>query len=1053
MKRFFPFIIIFFLAFTILLFPQRFLVQHYDEQYGLTTDLTKAFVTDSDGFLWIASDDGLLRFDGLEYTSFRVGLPSQLVKFLLKRQNNELLAVTDLGIVQVSFTPDTTLYSMLVQGSSSKTDSTVWYPRTAYETDQGTIWISEPTGVVKYENKRIKRYAFPEKDVSYNFLRSFQLFQNQQGRLFAISYSGGLFVYDQSAEKFTEIALPQNITQVASVIIGADNVIYIGASEGVFAMRIVDDAVLSFQRISSIREVSALAFWGSKIVVGSWINGMYLIDIATNFGTIVADFPVQKINALFVDTYKNIWVSTDNGVSLLRENLFYQPFPNYLKSYIHGIDEFNGKFYVTDGEKIVVLTDSNGAFSYNHLVNRTSNHILQVRVAKNGIWYSNSKGIVGFRNISGSETLYDFSGRGFAILYMSLDKNDNLWVTQEDRLGLLRITESGVQQDYDQNQGIESKINVVRQKSDGTILAAGRGNATYLYHFNQSTNTFTNISKPLPHKEITGFEVHDFSYDDKGNIWLATSHGLFKQTSQGIEEISLGAKDGVPIRSVVVDRKGAIWLGTTVGLWRYDGVAVSMFTQSDGLPSKTITARSLRIDYKNRLWFGTSKGVGVLELLGDFLITPTPYLYFVNSNDEPIKPTTPLNYKVERGSLIEFTFVSAVFPGNSVFYQVRIPGIRNNWSQAVKENRYSIADLPAGDYTIEVRAMQQGNYSWSKPLSINLVVIPHWYEQWWAILVYMIVFFGIIRYSANLHNKKLIKEKARLEAIIDDRTREIRYKNNELEDRNLQIEQINEEQAKLLQELKDLNATKDKFFSIISHDLKNPFTALMGFAEILSVEYDDFTDEERREMIYNIFLSAKREYSLLENLLLWSRAQRGTVKAEPENLSLSHVVSETLALLTNQANSKEIEFVQVYDDQIHIFADKPTITTVIRNLVSNAIKFTPEKGIIRILADLNEDTVTIHIEDTGIGIGPNDIVKLFRIDVHHTTEGTNKEKGTGLGLILCKEFVELNNGTISLTSKVGEGSRFTITLPRGEKPNTPNKSFEQDILIQERKIR
>ncbi len=1049
MKRLFPFIVTFTLAFSALLFPQRFLVQHYDEQYGLTTDLTKAFVTDSEGFLWIASDDGLLRFDGLEYTSFRAGLPSQLVKFLLKRQNNDLIAVTDLGILRVSFTPDTTIYTPLIQGASSKTDTTVWYPRSAYETTQGVIWISEPTGVVRYENGKLTRYAFPEKDISYNFLRSFQLFENQQGRLFALSYSGGLFVYDQAGERFTEISLSQSISQVASVIIGSDNTIYIGASEGVFAMRIVDDAIQSFDRISEVREVSSLAFFGNKIAVGSWVNGMYLLDIATNSSVVVSDFPTQKINALFVDTYKNIWVSTDNGVSLLRENFFNQPFPNYLKSYIHGIDEYKGKFYVTDGEKIVVLTDSNGAFTYNHLVNRTSNHILQVRATKNGLWFSNSKGIVAFRNANGNETLYDLSGRGFAILYMSVDKNENIWITQEDRLGLMRITETGVQQVYDQNQGVESKINVVRQKNDGTILAAGRGNTTYLYSFNQSTNTFTNISKPLPHKEITGFEVHDFAYDEKGNIWLATSHGLFKQNAQTIEEVPLGTRDGVPIRSVVVDRKGALWLGTTVGLWRYDGVAVSMFTQSDGLPSKTITARSLRIDYKNRLWFGTSKGVGVLELHGDFLTTPTPYLYFVKSNDEPVKQSTLLNYKVERGSLIEFTFISPVFPGNSVFYQVRIPGVRNTWSQAVKENRFSIADLPAGEYTIEVRAMQQGNYSWSKPLKINLVVIPHWYEQWWAILIYMIVFFAIIRYTANLHNKKLIKEKARLEAIIDDRTREIRYKNKELEDRNLQIEQINEEQAKLLQELKDLNATKDKFFSIISHDLKNPFTALMGFAEILSNDYDDFTDDERREMIFHIFLSAKREYSLLENLLLWSRAQRGIVKAEPENLSLSHIVSETLALLTNQANNKQIEFVQGYDDRIHIYADKPTITTVIRNLVSNAIKFTPEKGVIRILASAQENSVTIQIEDTGIGIGPNDLAKLFRIDVHHTTEGTNKEKGTGLGLILCKEFVELNHGSISVTSKIGEGSRFTIVLPQGNKPETQNKSVEQEIINKE----
>lgn len=230
-------------------------------------------------------------------------------------------------------------------------------------------------------------------------------------------------------------------------------------------------------------------------------------------------------------------------------------------------------------------------------------------------------------------------------------------------------------------------------------------------------------------------------------------------------------------------------------------------------------------------------------------------------------------------------------------------------------------------------------------------------------------------------------------------------------------------------ELQNLNATKDKFFSILGHDLKGPLNSLSSFSNLLINYTDSLSKEEIQQLATDLDKSIKNLYSLLENLLEWSRSQTGNIAFTPEIFDLTEILEENKALLQAQAENKKIEIINSYTDSVPVNTHKHSINTVIRNLISNAIKFTPEGGTITTNVKKEDNFVVVSVADTGVGMSQEVMDKLFRIDAKHSTKGTANEKGTGLGLILCREFVEKNGGKIWVTSEEEKGSVFSFSIP------------------------
>ncbi len=230
-------------------------------------------------------------------------------------------------------------------------------------------------------------------------------------------------------------------------------------------------------------------------------------------------------------------------------------------------------------------------------------------------------------------------------------------------------------------------------------------------------------------------------------------------------------------------------------------------------------------------------------------------------------------------------------------------------------------------------------------------------------------------------------------------------------------------------ELKELNDTKDKFFGIIAHDLKNPFASLLGATEILTNNAGQYDFETTKTFIGLMHNAALSGYALLENLLEWSRAQTGNLTFLPQNLNIREIVDENLATLKVNAANKKILLNSKVKHDIEVVADRNMLNTVIRNLLSNALKFTHEEGSVTVNAHKSDGHVIMSVKDTGVGIREDDLNKLFRLDIKYTNLGTAKEKGTGLGLLLCKEFIEKHGGKLWVESTFGKGSEFKFTVP------------------------
>jgi signal transduction histidine kinase len=230
-------------------------------------------------------------------------------------------------------------------------------------------------------------------------------------------------------------------------------------------------------------------------------------------------------------------------------------------------------------------------------------------------------------------------------------------------------------------------------------------------------------------------------------------------------------------------------------------------------------------------------------------------------------------------------------------------------------------------------------------------------------------------------------------------------------------------------QLLKINSDRDKFFSIIAHDMRSPFNTFLGLTKMMAENLDTFSIREIQEIVMQMSDSATNLYSLLDNLLQWTRMKQGLIPFEPRNLNFIHICQSAVEVLKPNADIKNITIHLPEGDELNVFADSEMLKTVMRNLVSNAIKFTKNGGQINISALQTSDNVIISVSDNGIGIDPENLSKLFNISHIQTTKGTAEEKGTGLGLLLCQEFVEMHGGKIWVESELNKGSRFIFTLP------------------------
>ena len=333
---------------------------------------------------------------------------------------------------------------------------------------------------------------------------------------------------------------------------------------------------------------------------------------------------------------------------------------------------------------------------------------------------------------------------------------------------------------------------------------------------------------------------------------------------------------------------------------------------------------------------------------------------------------------------------------------------------------------------------------------MHLIINPAWYQTLIFKFLVIVLFIGGVVLVFGLRIREIKKQRESLSKKVAERTYEITVKNKLLEEQakslnesNSILEEKQEEVKMQAEELKaqkdsleetnkklhELNLTKDKFFSIIAHDLKSPFSNLIGFLSLLNSRVDSYERDKIKKFVKLSYQSSTKIYNLLDDLLKWSRSQLNVIEIKKQKVDIRKIINANTKFIENAAENKNVEIRINLQEEISISTDENMVNTIIRNLLSNAVKFSHSNGVVTISGQKAGREIIISIKDSGVGLSNDDIGKLFRVDVPTQQIGESKEKGTGLGLIICKDFVEQLGGKIWVESELGNGSTFKFSLP------------------------
>lgn len=574
---------------------------------------------------------------------------------------------------------------------------------------------------------------------------------------------------------------------------------------------------------------------------------------------------------------------------------------------------------------------------------------------------------------------------------------------------------------------------------------------------------FNYYNNPEDSTSLSNNYINCIFEDSKKKLWIGTNEGLnlFDPVTKSFR--AFYQHDGLPnnvIKGILEDNDGNLWISTNMGISKLDVKTMKFrnYDTFDGLASNEFNSGACAKGKNGQLFFGSNNGILMFfpDSIHNNNILPPVYitgfkifnkLILANQGSSPllkdITQTKEVTLKHDQSMVFSFEFVSVSYiQSEKKRYAYMMEGFDKNWVYCGNKREATYTNLDPGEYIFRVIASNNDGL-WNKEgTSIKVIILPPWWESaWFRIFLLMCVISMLIGiYLYNIDNLK--KQKIQLQKMVFERTKEIEDKNrilvkqtSELNETNVLLEekqQYIEEQAMAINEtnieLTKSNATKDKFFTIIAHDLKNPFNAILGFCELLILKYDKYDDDKRITLISTINESSKQIYRLLENLLQWSRSQTGDIEFKPEEFELAVLVNENISLVENSLLDKNLKIQTKGIENKKVIADRNMITTVIRNLLTNAIKFT-ENGIIRIECEQEDSFIRVKIVDTGIGIDPEKQKELFTISTSRSLKGTRGESGTGLGLLLCKDFIERNKGNITVESEKGVGSTFSFTLP------------------------
>ncbi len=795
MKFFLTFLFSSFIYFSLL--AQELSLTKYGVDQGLPTDFTKGIIQDEKGFLWIATDDGLVRFNGIESSIVADRIPSQYIKGFYQKANKEILVIHDMGISAIRYEKDSIKITLPMEGSSSMQPGKLNYPKGAFEDKDGFVWVSENTRIIRFDGKELKPYTFDAANNSDSFLHSFSFAEDVFGTLWMFSYTGNLFYYNRQEDSFVQVPLDIRFTSVNEVVLRKESLLTIGSGSGVFEIEVGPDKKVKNQRkIGEVRDVSSITKVNDELVfAGTWTNGLHRISFGKQGeyrSEPVKELSYTTINSLYVSKNDDVWACSNQGIGLLQQSFFNGIYLRDAQNYINSVAEAAGEIYVADVDAHKFTRNALGKWEDQRVFNVDRGSVMSLAGNGTHLWLGDYSSFVYTLNLkTGLADRIKVGDDQRLISFLSADKGGNLWICKDgDEGGVFRLNAQNELTHFRKEDGLSSKIVVVKQGANGRLFCGGEHQTSYLFEYDQTKNSFHNLSVELPFEIGETFAVSDLAADASGTVWLGTSHGLLKYSEGVIERIELG--DGLtsaPVKAVAITLDGSVWASGSYGIVRYLKGITFLYDESNGLPAKTANYRTLFVDSRGRLWVGTVKGVAISqENKYEVSQTSSPTFLSLKFNGKPVSPHLDKKPSFGNNTYIEANFLTLSYPNDKTVYQYRIMGENDlGWSKETPRTEITIPNLASGTHNIQVRAKQKGGYMWSEPASFTFTILPPWYFSWWAILLYVTGMVAITIVVVKVQSFRLKKQREYLEGIINERTEEIREKNVQLEEKNKHI--------------------------------------------------------------------------------------------------------------------------------------------------------------------------------------------------------------------------------------------------------------------------
>jgi signal transduction histidine kinase/ligand-binding sensor domain-containing protein len=983
----------------------NFRFYQYNKENKLNEELVKSTRKDSLGIYYFATDNGVLSLQNDHFVPLTLSKgKSGYFKELFKRKNGDLLAVSDDAIYKIKTT--SLAEAKIDLFIECNTDSSKpKYPKHLFEDSENTLWIADYNNIYRYNGETVEKYRMDEKNMTSSYARSFQFLECDNGNMIVVSQKGWIYKFDSKLNEFVELDFNFNLTIQSSFKIGA-NEFLLGSSAGVVKISFDSQAKVIKNEVV-VKDVIASCFGkisDNKLLLGTWFQGLVELDITDKYTIYpVGGFPYYTVNDIFLDDFGKYWVSTNSGAVVMEKKFFSDQFSTANSEYITSVNltnegnvNFAGRtsvFKVVSQKNIESIP-----FTFEGSLNvfKTLGNITLLGTEQ------------GWLNLfRGDDFLFNLKISDQAVTSIQIASEKIAWVVANKELFKLNLTTGQITSYFDSFRRKRIVQDICLDKNQNLYIG-GEYKHSYLFKYDVVKDEVVNVSQPIPFVISEDFWVIDLELD-RDTLYMGTSEGLLKYTEKTIDRINLGEITKSEVNSIAFDKQYSLWLTTSIGVVHKSKTDLSLFTPDQGLPSKTFTNRNLVVDSNNTLWVGTSNGIAFAQISDSIQPTPIPIVYLADA--EAVLPNQNSTISMRANSMLLLDVVASIYPQKQNEFQFcTTQGSRKitDWKDLSAKNQILISNLKTGDYQICIRGKHEGNYTWSEHRIIQLAVEQVWYLKWYTIaselLLILLLIFVTNEYSKRRTQNNLLA----LEKIVSDRT--------------IELQEVNEN-------LETANIAKDKFLSIIAHDLRNPFNAIRGFSKILLKDADILSEEEQNELIETIYRSSDDTFKLLESLLQWANVQKGNFKLNLEEFDLKLVMEKNLGLHKSLGLIKGLD-VRGKFDSVFVKADKAMIGTVIRNLLSNAIKFSFPNQIIELSSKRINGFVVIQVSDQGIGMTEKQLEQLFKIDTVFTSEGTANESGTGFGLMLCKEFVELNGGEIWAESVKDKGTSFFFSIPK-----------------------